>query len=128
ADLNVPTYLLVRGDDRTPDKSTPLAPGVPEALGGTFEVTPVSLPRDAYEPDRRAFVTEEQRAALKAEVVRTRAALVPKLAASIVVDSNPLRFATKLAAANAVNESLALLRLDAEIAADRLDAFEMVLK
>src|SRR5262249_35282946 len=38
------TFLLVRGDDRTPDK-TPLAPAVPEALGGKFAVAPVSLPR-----------------------------------------------------------------------------------
>src|SRR5262249_1278280 len=34
ADLNEPTYLLVRGDDRTPDKSAALPPGVPAALGG----------------------------------------------------------------------------------------------
>src|SRR5438132_2606685 len=36
ADLKVPTYFFVRGDDRTPDKSKTLIPAVPEALGGHF--------------------------------------------------------------------------------------------
>ena len=35
ADLATPTFLLIRGDDRTPDK-TPLPPGVPASLGGTL--------------------------------------------------------------------------------------------
>src|SRR5262245_47457380 len=59
ADLTTKTFVLLRGDDRTPDK-TELLPGVPEALGGAFEVKAVTLPRDAYDPDRRAFVAEEQ--------------------------------------------------------------------
>ena len=57
ADLDVPTFLLLRGDDRTPDKAA-LPPGVPEALGGKFEVEPVELPPDArIDPDRRPFVS-----------------------------------------------------------------------
>ena len=36
ADPKALTHLLVRGDDRTPDKK-PLAPGVPESLGGSFD-------------------------------------------------------------------------------------------
>src|SRR5262249_5348711 len=93
ADLNAQTFVLLRGDDRTPDK-TPLSPGVPEALGGTFEVKPVSLPRDAYDPDRRAFVIEETLAAARAEAERTKAALLPKLAAALVLDAHALRAAT----------------------------------
>src|SRR5262249_22086303 len=42
ADLNAPTYLFIRGDDRNPDKSKPLPPGVPEALGGRLHIDPVS--------------------------------------------------------------------------------------
>jgi hypothetical protein len=45
------THLLIRGDDRTPDK-VPLGPGVPEALGGSFEVKPVALPRESYDKAR----------------------------------------------------------------------------
>ncbi len=51
ANLNAATHLLIRGDDRTPDKA-PLEPGVPEALCGTFAVTPVPLPREAYDHAR----------------------------------------------------------------------------
>ncbi|MEO6810548.1 MAG: DUF1549 and DUF1553 domain-containing protein [Isosphaeraceae bacterium] len=56
ADPAAKTFLFVRGDDRNPGKD-PLAPGVPEALGGTFPpITPVPLPRSAYAPDSRATV------------------------------------------------------------------------
>ncbi len=35
--LNTPTYLFVRGNDRDPDQSTPISPGVPAVLGGRWE-------------------------------------------------------------------------------------------
>ncbi|MDR3636130.1 MAG: PSD1 and planctomycete cytochrome C domain-containing protein [Isosphaeraceae bacterium] len=42
-----PTYLFVRGDDRSPDKDHPLSPAVPAALGGTLAIEPVQFtPRD----------------------------------------------------------------------------------
>src|SRR5262249_19563407 len=76
ADLAVPTYLYVRGDDRNPDKSKPLPPGVPEALGGRFPgIEPVSLPLTAHAPDKRDFVIEETLSAAAAEVSNTRQAL-----------------------------------------------------
>src|SRR5207302_10027919 len=56
---DVKTFLFLRGDERTPDK-TPLPPGVPEALGGkAFTVALVSLPRSASAPDKRDFVIQE---------------------------------------------------------------------
>ena len=58
ADPKAMTHLLLRGDDRTPDKK-PLAPGVPESLGGKFSPAEVALPRGAYQPERRAFVLAE---------------------------------------------------------------------
>jgi hypothetical protein len=58
ADLKAPTYLLLRGDDRTPDK-TALSAGVPEALGGSFNVEEIKLPRYASMPERRPFVVSE---------------------------------------------------------------------
>jgi hypothetical protein len=54
-----PTYLFIRGDDRTPDKSKALQPAALEALGGKFEVRPVKLPVAAYAPDKRPFVIED---------------------------------------------------------------------
>lgn len=59
-DIAAATYLFIRGDDRTPDKSKPIVPAVPEALGGRFpKIEPVSLPRGAVHPDKRAFVLRE---------------------------------------------------------------------
>src|SRR5207302_7093839 len=34
--LDTKTFLFIRGDDRNPDKTAALEPGVPEALGGRF--------------------------------------------------------------------------------------------
>jgi hypothetical protein len=68
--LDAKTFLFLRGDDRTPHK-TPLAPGVPEGLGGgTLAVKPVALPRAAWAPDNRGFVVQETLAA-SAETVKT---------------------------------------------------------
>jgi hypothetical protein len=65
------TYLYIRGDDRNPDKSKELAPGVPEALGGRFgDIGPVKLPLESYVPDKRGFVIQEQLTALSEEVQR----------------------------------------------------------
>jgi hypothetical protein len=58
--LDAKSYLYVRGDDRNPDKSKELSPGVPEALGGRFgAIEAVKLPGSAVRPDRRAFIIEE---------------------------------------------------------------------
>jgi hypothetical protein len=57
---NEPTYLLVRGDERTPDKSRVLAPGVPGAFGGQFAVSPITFtPKDfaARLPEEAANAT-----------------------------------------------------------------------
>jgi Protein of unknown function (DUF1553)/Protein of unknown function (DUF1549) len=59
ADLKAITYLFVRGDDRNPDKSKPLEPSVPAALGGKLATEPVNLPLSAHTPDRRQFVMRE---------------------------------------------------------------------
>src|SRR5262249_28161007 len=58
ADLNAKTPFLIRGDDRTPGKDE-IHPGVPELLGGKYEVKAVTLPRDAYDPDGRDFIHRE---------------------------------------------------------------------
>src|SRR5262249_47565480 len=53
-DLQAPTYLYVRGDERTPDKTKVMEPGVPAGLGGRFpKVEPVPLPLAAYAPEKR---------------------------------------------------------------------------
>jgi hypothetical protein len=76
ADPAVPTWLFLRGDDRFPDKSKVIPPGVPESLGGKpFKPEPVKLPVEAVAPDRRPFVIEELVRAGEEAVLQARAAL-----------------------------------------------------
>jgi hypothetical protein len=57
---NADTFLFLRGDERKPDKSAPIAPAVPAILGGApIKIEPVNLPMEAYAPDRREFVRRE---------------------------------------------------------------------
>jgi hypothetical protein len=75
ADLKPTTFVFIRGDDRNPDKSKAMAPGVPAALGGRFpEVGPVKLPLAASSPDRRQFVIHETVQASAAAMEAARAA------------------------------------------------------
>ncbi len=69
AELDRPTFLFVRGDDRHPDKDQPLSPGVPAVLGnGNLEIRPVSLPVESYFPALRPEIVEEMIANGKAHV------------------------------------------------------------
>ena len=53
-DLDIPTYLFQRGDDRNPDKEHPLVPGVPVSLGKTaVSITPIQLPISSSIPELR---------------------------------------------------------------------------
>jgi hypothetical protein len=70
-----PTYFLIRGDERRPDKDRVMQPGVPAALSGdrlpqALEITPVALPAEAAFPDKRSFVIEARLAASKKAVER----------------------------------------------------------
>lgn len=72
------TYVFKRGQEASPDKTKPIQPGMPEALGGaTFVVHPVSLPTTASQPERRLWVRDAYLAAAKktlAKAVTERAA------------------------------------------------------
>jgi hypothetical protein len=54
-----PTYVFIRGDETQPDTTRPVTAGTPIDLGGKFDVQPVALPVNAFNPDKRAFVIEE---------------------------------------------------------------------
>jgi len=56
--LDAKTYLFLQGDERYPDKTQPIAPGIPAALGGALQITPVSRDYEAAHPDQRTFVRE----------------------------------------------------------------------
>ncbi|MCE9607488.1 MAG: DUF1553 domain-containing protein [Planctomycetia bacterium] len=78
-DLATATFLFVRGDERTPRKDKPIPPGVPALFGGKYEVSTVSLPREAYDPLRQAFVLQDDLAgALRmAEEAEKKVAALP---------------------------------------------------
>ena len=71
-----PTYMYVRGDERNPDKSRVIQPGIPQVLSfADLVISPVTLPEEAQEPERRPWVLEayvlkaqEKSEAAKAEV------------------------------------------------------------
>ena len=50
-DLAAPTYLYLRGDERTPQKDHVITPGVPALLHGVdFQIAEIKLPRESYDP------------------------------------------------------------------------------
>ena len=57
--LDVKTFLFQRGDNRYPDESKPLSPGVPVALRGELPpIQSVSLPVEAFYPSLRPELAE----------------------------------------------------------------------
>jgi hypothetical protein len=106
ADPAVKTFLFIRGDDRNPGKD-PLAPGVPESLGGSYNPAPINLTRGATAPDLRPFVVADDLAVSAAGVKAARSTL-----------ENVRREAARKSPADAVE----LAELDLELAEARHEA------
>jgi hypothetical protein len=88
--LTAETWLFESGDERRPLKDDAIPPGVPESLGGSFTIEPVSLPLFASKPDRRKFVKRDLIAQAKKAVADAKGELAlqaadAKLAALITV-------------------------------------------
>ncbi len=57
--LEEPTYRYIRGDERNPDKSIAIAAGVPAILAfDELKIEPMSLPVEAWQPERRPWVLD----------------------------------------------------------------------
>jgi hypothetical protein len=70
------TFLFVRGDDRNPDKSKPVEPGVPSAVGGSeFKFDSVNLPLTASVPEKLDFIVRETLAASEQSIAQARTSL-----------------------------------------------------
>ena len=65
ADLDAPTYLFKRGDERHPDKEHPISPGVVALFDIPFEPKSVELPVLAYAPGLNETVVAEDLAAIR---------------------------------------------------------------
>ena len=74
--LDTPTYLFVRGQENHPDKSAPIAPGVPELLEfQELQIQPVPLPVEAWQPERRPWVISNHLSRARAEIASSEARL-----------------------------------------------------
>jgi hypothetical protein len=71
--LDAPTFLFVRGDDRNPRKERPLAPALPAVLTwGGLDIRPVDLPAEAHTPGLRPHVLDNY---LRAEEKKRQTAI-----------------------------------------------------
>lgn len=71
--LDAPTFVHIRGDDRNPDKSRQIVPAVPKFLSlGDFEIHSVQLPVESYLPGLRPHVIESYLKAAEDTILSTR--------------------------------------------------------
>ncbi|WP_439623344.1 PSD1 and planctomycete cytochrome C domain-containing protein [Gemmata sp.] len=109
--LDAKTPFHVRGDERNPDPTRTVVPGVPQFLNPTgFKITAVKLPPEAFQPLRRAEIAETLRkpagaklAAANDRLARAEA-VVSDRAAFLAWAALPAR-----AAASAADKELAAL-------------------
>jgi mono/diheme cytochrome c family protein len=74
--LDAPTYLFVRGDEKNPRKDRVMAPGIPEILAfEKLKISPVNLPAEAYNPGLRAIVLENRLREADRQIALAREAL-----------------------------------------------------
>jgi hypothetical protein len=74
--LDKPTYVYIRGQESNPDKSQVITPGVPELVEiEPLSIKPVSLPIDAFHPERRAWVHETYQQTARRKVEEAQVAL-----------------------------------------------------
>ena len=60
--LTTPTHLFVRGNEKTPDTTHPLEPGLPTLLGGhAVSSSPLELPVAAWFPHSQQFVFDAKK-------------------------------------------------------------------
>ncbi|MDQ3624964.1 MAG: PSD1 and planctomycete cytochrome C domain-containing protein, partial [Verrucomicrobiota bacterium] len=76
AHAGAPTWLFVRGDERHPDKSRPLAPALPEFFDASLEIEPVKLTPAAFAPTTIDWVQRDQLRLAEKTCTDARAALV----------------------------------------------------
>jgi mono/diheme cytochrome c family protein len=76
AHLDAATWLHKRGNEKDPDMSRPIEPGLPASLCATFGAAPVDLPPEAFNPALAPFVVDDQVRAAEREIEQKRVALV----------------------------------------------------
>ncbi|MBX3412646.1 MAG: PSD1 domain-containing protein [Pirellulales bacterium] len=74
--LEAVTHIHVRGDDRTPDTSRAIEPGIPSFLPqADWHIEAVSLPAESYAPGLRPYILEGQLQAADKKIAEARASI-----------------------------------------------------
>jgi hypothetical protein len=126
ARFDTPTYLFRRGDERTPDKSRALTPGVPAVLGGDLTVHPVRFTAHDF---AQAFgpAVEEARRLARADLARADAEIdkaEQAVRAAPVVLLKQAKIAAAVAAAKQRTARAVLEAVEARAAAERADCVD----
>jgi mono/diheme cytochrome c family protein len=121
--LDAPTFLHIRGDDRNPDKSHALEPAVPAFLAGAaWQLAPVSLPPEGYDPGLRPQVVEAHLKAAERKIAAARSA-VETARANLDQSQAAEKLASEKTTADNPAAETALLVKD-DFAAERPDVWE----
>ena len=83
-DRNAATKFYIRGNDKTPDKSRKITPGIPQVIGGWVEPKEVGLPPRARIPHLRKPVAEQTLARLNDNIQQAERAMAT--AVSLMAD------------------------------------------
>ena len=99
ANLAVPTFLHIRGNEAMPDKNRKIVPGLPNLLlPGGLQIQPIQLPTEAHQPGLRPFVVQGHLQAAEKQLAdgtkeladaRSRLALAEKRPKQIPTTTSP---------------------------------------
>jgi len=110
--LDAPTYLHIRGDDRNPDTAHVIAPAIPKFLAsGDFSIEPVVLPAEAWNPGLRQDVTDAHLQAADRQIENARKALVATNE-KLVASKEAARIATAEAVASGSSDEATVIVSD----------------
>ena len=119
--LDAPTYLFVRGDDRQPLKEKPIAPGLPKLLTwAALDIEPIKLPVEAHTPGLRPFVLENNLAKARRQLDQANKVLAK--AREVAPPTDKSKAALRAAEAAALVPTALVETVKARAAADRAKA------
>ncbi len=111
--LEAPTYLFVRGDEKNPKKDKSIAPGVPDILMlGKLEIASIALPLEAHIPGLRKETVESHLRMAEQKIATAREALAQARKVVAEIEKKALPVAKKEEASPPPKSSAKLLVRD----------------
>lgn len=122
-DPDVLTYLHIKGDPKTPDKSKPMVPGVPALFSfASYEPQEIHLPLQAWAPGSRRYAQEDRVHAAQEAMERAVEALADLRKADQSEDQSEIgehQAKVELAELKVAMAQALLASMEATVAADR---------